>query len=248
MIEKHPPVLIGTTEECLRHYGHTVLTAPRSRKALVARKPLMDFVGVTDPDSTRDWLLYQKPMPRGEYLIKTRYFLEAMGYEVLELTALRPTVYRLGCLIAYNKIRIEDAMEELGIRQRSHLLKYVIDPGEPPNAERLSAMERLFERFESGAVVPTPPAQTAKSCSTQNGILDHELVIATLAHLVNAAIPLAQLVASNKFTSDERRELRETAGFERVFRLSNAMNQLCSEKAREIFIAKSGKPPKTNGG
>ena len=67
--------------------------------------------------------------------------------------------------------------------------------------------------------------------STANGDAEHKVLIAVLAKQLDAARPLIELVVSDVYTSDERVELR---AFTDVFSLSNALNRLCGETARNL--------------
>lgn len=57
----------------------------------------------------------------------------------------------------------------------------------------------------------------------------HEEVLESLAHLVRASLPLAKMVHSEEFSSEERKSFRNLAGYTELFRLKNILNSLCSE-------------------
>jgi hypothetical protein len=61
-----------------------------------------------------------------------------------------------------------------------------------------------------------------------------EKLIEMAAHLIDVALPILELLASDKTTSEEREALRDAVQAKNgVFRLSNAATMLCGEKIRE---------------
>ena len=66
----------------------------------------------------------------------------------------------------------------------------------------------------------------------RNTLFSNEEVIGMLAHLVQVALPLADLANSDKFSPDDRSRLRELSGKSTIFELKNVLVRLCSEHAR----------------
>ncbi len=62
--------------------------------------------------------------------------------------------------------------------------------------------------------------------------LSHDTILQSAAHLVQGLKPLLELIVSDAFTAEERAVLRELAGRDDIFKLSNVFDQLCSERAR----------------
>jgi hypothetical protein len=66
---------------------------------------------------------------------------------------------------------------------------------------------------------------------------DHRTVLRQLANLVLQMRPLAERVASDEFSSAERKKLRELAGIEEVIDLSYALNLLVGETVRDMRLS-----------
>ena len=76
--------------------------------------------------------------------------------------------------------------------------------------------------------------------ATQSVTGDHNLILKKLAKLLNEALPLAQRVESEEFTSEEREQLRTLTltpdgRSQAVFALSNVLFRLCGESSRRLL-------------
>jgi hypothetical protein len=67
------------------------------------------------------------------------------------------------------------------------------------------------------------------------GAMIHQQTIKETVKLMKKLIPLVKLIVSDEFTADERRQLRILLDYDGVFKLSNLINRLCSEKALELY-------------
>jgi hypothetical protein len=65
---------------------------------------------------------------------------------------------------------------------------------------------------------------------------DHRTVLRQLSNLVLQMRPLAERVASDEFSPIERKKLRKLAGVEEVVDLSYALNLLCGEITRDLWL------------
>lgn len=109
-------------------------------------------------------------------------------------------------------------------------------------SERVGFIPKSTTSTKPPTDVPVPPLDTPdlvlgtshlKSVPSFRLADEHRTMVTAVADLVRAMLPLVELVLSDKFTKEDRKELRELSGRDGVFRLSNALNKLCSEKARE---------------
>lgn len=66
----------------------------------------------------------------------------------------------------------------------------------------------------------------------------HAVLIESAANQVRALLPLTELLLSDEFTAAERAHFRDLAGSDGPFKLSNRLNGLCGERAREQQAAK----------
>jgi hypothetical protein len=78
---------------------------------------------------------------------------------------------------------------------------------------------------------------------------DREQTLVSLSHLVSATLFLAEKVAGDEFTAEDRHHLRKLTATQRgrsngVFELYQALGALCSERARGHAITKIPNPQK----
>lgn len=111
----------GTMAECLADYGQE-LAAQRpvgSRGAKEARQPLVEFCGVT-PASVLRWFTEQVP-PVGSLSYKVMFFLELLGYRIIELERLNPSRKYAAELVGFSVLRPEELCKELGYNEPGNL-------------------------------------------------------------------------------------------------------------------------------
>ena len=61
----------------------------------------------------------------------------------------------------------------------------------------------------------------------------HVLTIAEVANRINELLPVCEEMVTDKWTVEERHQLRERCGTDVVFKLYNALGALCGESARK---------------
>lgn len=105
----------------------------------------------------------------------------------------------------------------------------------------------LFEEIEEKIEKEKSAKLKAETVMPEiNFVVEKKLLIENLAGLINLARPIAKLVLSDKFSSDERRELRRLTNDSGVFELTNDLKKLCSEKSREIISASENNETKNH--
>jgi hypothetical protein len=107
----------GTTLECLKHFKSEVLEPIGRRNRGVVRKlrkGLCDLIGIGEATG-RAWF-DRFNMPNGTNLIKFRFFLESIGYEITEWRGLTATERRLSALVALSIITVKDMTTATGTR------------------------------------------------------------------------------------------------------------------------------------
>jgi hypothetical protein len=210
-------------------------------------KRVVQFTGVSRGKTVLGWYERNSP-PEGTVLLKLRAFLSHWGCTVTELEQLNPTVRKISTLVGWGVVTPEELATLLGNRSAKHLVA-VLQGRENTSAQCLTAMEQLYTRYAASlqkkvseyntlpAVGEMPPTARPQKPSVRK----HD-PIAILAHLINATLPLAELVNSDSFTAEDRRRLHELAGSNTVFNAANELNRLCSEKARQVIAQ-----PQTTG-
>lgn len=71
----------------------------------------------------------------------------------------------------------------------------------------------------------------------------HDAVIVAFVRLAKELLPLADQLASDEFTAEERARVRHLAGEFTVFDLKNLLVQLCGERVRMTLRAEDVPPP-----
>ncbi len=238
----------GTQAACLAHYASSTFNEdPRMGLAL--------FTGTTVHPTVHRWLR-GTAVPIGENAIGVRYYLELLGYEISE-NPRDPVLQEIGRMVAYDIATVEDLCKEVGAVTdygRNLMLAALLGRA-PISDDRLAVLESFALSFrdiidekkrEIIAQLPhrmsqTKPAEPIAQRPTPSPILvtttpsSDKLsvsLVTSLAHLVQAAIPLAEIVNSDKCSPEDRKKLRDLAGGNGVFRLANLLNRLCGEKAR----------------
>lgn len=240
--------IAGTAKECLVHYIGS-LPAKKS-KIKAARAPLSQFLGCGPPLAYR--LFKNKEEPFGEYRIKLRYFLHHLGYTVKELRDLPTEIFELGNLVALNIISTVTAAETLN-HNRDTIIAYILgrhDASEKSSAsiealvqslkqEKASEIHQALSRCRSVHRQNGQPVATelgAVRRQSTGGTLGCDPSVTSLAAIIDGAIPLAKHVLE-MCTPADRHRLRELVRHpDGVFVLSNLLNGLCSEHARNSTL------------
>lgn len=235
----------GTTRECLHHYAENFLPPKGARNSGQAKEPMAHFVGV-NTDTITSWIS-DRNKPLGGPLVKLRFYLEAVGYDVVELRNLRGQVnYMLAEMLAYGLLTVEQAAKQLGFGKHDSVYR-IAHGGSNTSSDRVAKIQEMYEshhpelnaakmrlskelgKAHDAQVVSFPQPDSHPSAQ---GAVDDES-IATLAHFVMAITPLLEK-AVTETTREQRNKLRKLTGDDGMFRLSKASSRLCSEKAREV--------------
>lgn len=227
----------GTTRECLIHQG-------KQPTKLLFLKNAIKFTGASRSSVDR-WLSESwGNLPHGINLIRVQYLLEIVGYEVEELKNLNDNIYKLGKLLA---LRIADvdqvAQEVFGFSDLTYLYRTLRGNRGISGVDSVAISDLLLEkkdeidkavshwRKELG-ITSGDPQKSEVSAVGKEGVLDKDQVIKSLAHMIQSMQPLAEAIASDDFTPEDRETLRDLAGRFGVFNLKNALVKLCGERAR----------------
>lgn len=238
------PVFRGSTEECLAHFSGARFEGDK-KEAVAA------FCNVSIDNTARRWLSPKHPIkPAGANLIKVRYYLDHLGYDVAELRALEDPVRDLGRLIAFSVVTFEDAMDAVGIPKRDHGggQLYVILHGEQglseERREKVVAFVNEFRQYLPDAVASVPklrylngdtpkrelPPRPVPPQAAPSRALATALEETALAHAIAGLHALLKLTAA-ELGPEGRERVRQIAGKQVVFETSNYLEGLCSETA-----------------
>lgn len=246
------PIFKGSTEACLDHLRIAIDDDYVAKRHVVGQ-----FVGVGD-QTIRRW--FKKELhPVGEGLIRLRYYLEFLGYEVEELESLDKRIRDLARIYAFGVITLQEILGETkfntGSSGTSALLSVFRGVRSISNSKyaKFVALTELYsealavKRATTKKVLlssSTPPAKPALVITSPVPLPprlaahkpqgSHLALIESLAGLVKAAIPLARELESDEFTAEERALVRELAGGDGVHRLANMLFRICGERARGL--------------
>jgi len=215
---------------------------------------MADFTGAAIRGSVDRWLNKGR-LPIGIYLLKLRFFLEALGFKIRELSMLDPVIYSFAKAIAYNSIDLDQALELTKLSDRSGVLRIVL-ARQSTSQDRLRLMEEVVSKhkkdvelaeatllkklqFKQKAVsetraftLPEPPISSSDKYK--------EEIIGVTANLAKTMLVLANLIDSENFSASDRGRLREQSGKNTIFLLKNVLTHLCGERARENFRQENG--------
>lgn len=248
-------IFTGTTAECLAHLARST-KADRFNK----RKILASFAGVGDETVFR-WFK-EVSLPVGEPLLRLRFYMEFLGYNVEEIQKLPPYIRDAARLFAFRVVSLSEMAQLLGypegrsstdtllgvfrgVRRVTKLRQEEFMSFVKAYGEQLSEKERVTPKIllnddaNNAQAVPVPeaikPLQVAHLLRpSKQQPHERDVIIESLAGSVKALIPLARAVSSDSFSAEERALVRELAGGDGVFILANLLYRLCGERARKM--------------
>jgi hypothetical protein len=116
----------GTTAECLEDFFQRF--PARDHIELLA-----EFARVT-PLTVERWK-HNGNTPEGEAAIRLRTFLDALGYEVDELSELQPPARQMLHLIGYGAYEVDDVKDKLGYNNTQALHRVLVHAGAPAKTQ-----------------------------------------------------------------------------------------------------------------
>ena len=131
----------GSADDCFKHF----LTADFGERKLGV---FADFMAAKR-STLSDWI-EQRSMPSGENLLRLWYYLEFIGYNVVEIDSLQRPVQACGRLLAFRVVRFEDLMQVLSFQPSNERSKtfYVLLGKGSTSFERLEKMKHFAARYE----------------------------------------------------------------------------------------------------
>lgn len=193
----------------------------------------------TTTSTVTGWLADQVP-PSGERLIKLWHLLEALGLESPELAELPGFNRYCGELLTFGVITMKELQEicELANSQSALLMLR----GKPPMRPQLT-VEELYELHDETLQVrradlfdssgPDSGQETSDDTSAMSVSIQGGDVVVFTASMLGTVLPLVRHLDSDQATPADRSRLRALVGNDDMFDLSNILNHLCSERARD---------------
>jgi hypothetical protein len=198
-------------------------------------------IGVTS-STVGDWISQTQP-PNGERLIRLWHYLDLIGYKSPEIKELPPFNRYVGQLLALSVITMDEVIAIVGVRNSQtalHILRGTTPRHPTKSLQELEAeydgvlKSKLAEQAMGNLrtksysqPAPIRNKQPENFCNINSG--DTALIASTL---LSAALPTARLLNSDEYTPEERSRFRGLIGPETIFELSNIVNMLTGERAR----------------
>lgn len=247
-----------TTERAWQTFARTL---PQGTKnCTTEREDICGFVGVNQ-HTVRRWITADSVSGvRGLTVVKLRCFLELQGYEIAELRSLNRLIRTFAEILGHSVVSLEDTCREIEgeVSQRAIDRIYDLILGRTQTAlepkmriiqafvdthkDKLNEKKRglVTNRSDEVPVITTEqqPAQEKRDSGvTQSREREHTVIRQLVISLVPAFRRVIELVVSDEFSSQDRRNIRELVGDD-LFKLSTAMNRLSSETGRIQYDSK----------
>jgi len=234
--------------ECLAH----LKSAVQDEDYVEMRRKIAAFTTVTEVSVER-WF-GEAHEPSGESLLRLRFYLDLHGYNVTELHEIQGAVLDAGRIFAFGIVPLSEIAQMVGYPDgRSGidtLLRLFRGVSKAPQA-RLQQFATLVELYrgslsEKQQSISKIDAVHRKYANLNNSVHKfpalapkpapdmHTSILETLSGMVKGMIPLAKLVASDEFSEEERKLLREMAGETGVFTLANELYRMCGARSRDM--------------
>lgn len=217
---------------------------------------IAEFCKVTI-DTVSTWIKSEHPA-KGEKLIRLWHLLALAGSDSPELDQMKPLQHVVSELFAFDVISAEKACEILNLTpdRPSHMYhilrgrevlkpKYtyeeiIAELGEELELHRTVTREEIDRKSTPGEMISTPvqtivermeSAEVAAREPSNDATYGGDVKI-FLASMVSAIRPVANALLSDDFTPEDRSKFREMLTDETLFEVTNALNALSSERAR----------------
>jgi transcriptional regulator with XRE-family HTH domain len=184
-------------------------------------------------------------MPQGMNLIRLLGLFQLLDYQVEEVELLTPIQRVVMRVLVSGKISLADLTSQVKVSEGT-VLRWALGKTEP-STDKMCILEEIFislteevlkEDARRNQEIKKLGVITESQISVGSGV-NHKQIIGAFVDHLNVILPLAEQLLSDEFSADERKQLRDltTRGDSHgVFVLSNALNALCGEKAREQII------------
>ncbi len=247
----------GPTMKCLAHLHRVLRNEPDFYDK---RKRIAEFVAVGEQAVT-SWFTGKHP-PVGSALLRARYYLEFLGYQVDELQNLNQAVNATGRLFTFKVLTLEEIAGMVGYaegRNGVDATLAVLRGVHTPSREKIAHLEALVELYKEklpdalkraprvlDGVAERPSLQQKPAGKQTNAVLSvppvdasamstpFDVKDALIESFANSIKAMLPLAEYliSRCTPEDRDKLRKLADGNGVFRLSTRLNRLCSETAR----------------
>lgn len=198
------PILRAATEKCFAHFVGADFEGDKEAA-------LKDFFkGSVRPSMLSMWLTSQS-FPRGKNLVQLRFFLDAVGYKVIELEDLNPVVRSCAELYALGALSIEEVAEALraknGVPPKVSHIFSIFHGENGVSRKRLEGLQALIELYQDRlsnlrAPIPLKYRGPVKKDAAQETEAEHPPLKPADPKLVERELPAA--LAHIAYGTDKR--------------------------------------------
>lgn len=194
------------------------------------RRKLAEFVGV-QPQTVRQWLK-GKSVPLGKRALQLHYLLEWAGYGDHQWPETNDNIEIVGRALTFGLITDDELLERLK-DECTQLSRVVQMLG--GNKHVSPACQEIFDNMAS--IYSWHIKEAQEKWDHLRITNEKDKLISELAIKLKNLLPLVKDMASDKWSEEDRYELRERAGVKTVFELYNSIGQLAGERHRKTSMA-----------
>lgn len=153
MTDNRPHVYRGHLDECFQHYRKWLSGyAPKGSRGVSAAQALMaKFCGVAVSTIAR-WLYHPTAQPYGNERMRLMWYLDLIGYRVLELEHMAPNMRCYSELVGFSLIDFAKIAKLVRYQSISHIAAILAGEIKPPDARMLPLWEFWTEHKAELAV------------------------------------------------------------------------------------------------
>jgi hypothetical protein len=207
----------GTFHESLQDYLKSI--------DLPQRRLLSQFIGCSEQAVGR-WAK-RTNLPVGESALRLFHLMEAVGFQITDWKVKNTDVLTVGRCLTFHVLTAEQVAWRLtGQNMDGVIAVQMLIGNRHIKPENLQGFAMLASEYG-------PLLSPAKAKWQNLMFLDEKIkTINELANRLKELLPLAEDLASDNYSGQERHELRKLCGEATVFRLYNLFGALCGERAR----------------
>ena len=200
-----------------------------------------DLVAFTQAGDARipSWLRGNGPI--GLYLIRLRVYLTEQGMKPAEWTHLDPGLLTLARIISHDIITDDAAAKDIGTVKQNLFSALLGKRGlSDEKKETVQALNELYgpnlTTLKDSVTTEAPRGMSSKQIVVGERItLDQDAALLWLASCITLVLPIAQYLASDKCSPEQRNAFRKQVGPKVLFDATNGLNALTSETARGMM-------------
>ena len=210
------------------------------------RVVIYEFMKFMDahPNTVGGWLLGSSKPPTGETKVRALCYFKLKGWSVSEFEHIEPLAQNMSMLLGLRIITLAEMLDELGLAASygNGILGFLYGEKELTKQARKLAQLLVVEKT---AVLDSAKANAVSSLTITepNSVSINPAPTGSvgerLAFLLTQAYPFALELNTEKFTDEDRANMRRIVGHDQFVALSVALNQMRSSRTRRDLTGKT---------